>query len=125
MLGKIDEFSEQREDWSLYIERLEHYFIANRVTDEQRKKSLMLTAIGAAAYKLLRSMTAPERPNDKSFGELVELMKKHYDPAPATQISFPYSHSSYGRVYFVLHFGNTSISRKVQFRRKSGRDVEG
>ena len=69
-----------------YIERLEHYFITNCVTDEQRKKSLMLTAIGASAYKLLRSLTAPERPNDKSFGELVELMKKHYDPAPAESV---------------------------------------
>ena len=81
--GRIDEFEEGKEDWTQYIERLEHFFVANSVTDNDKKRSILLTVMGPSAYKLLRSLISPAKPGDKSFEELVTAMKLHHNPAPS------------------------------------------
>ena len=35
------------------------------------------------AYKLLRTLISPSMPNDKSFAQLVEVLKNHYNPKPS------------------------------------------
>ena len=81
--GRIDEFEEGKEDWTQYIERLEHFFVANSATDNDKKRSILLTVMGPSAYKLLRSLMSPAKPGDKSFEELVTAMKLHHNPAPS------------------------------------------
>ena len=34
-------------------------------------------------YKLLHSLVSPEQPKDKTYSEIVEVVKKHYSPAPS------------------------------------------
>ncbi len=31
----------------------------------------------------MRNLLSPDKPGDKSFSELVELLKKHYNPTPS------------------------------------------
>ena len=50
-LGRVDG---TRDDWLQYVERLEHFFSANGVDDADKKRSVLLTVIGAATYKTLR-----------------------------------------------------------------------
>ena len=38
VLGKIEEFDRRKEDWDLYIERLEHFFVANAITEPVSRK---------------------------------------------------------------------------------------
>ena len=38
--------------------------------------------MGRSAYNLLRSLIAPAKPTDKTFGELVSMLTKHYSPKP-------------------------------------------
>ena len=66
---------------SSYIERMQLYFDANAVKDD-RKVAVLLTVIGAKIYETLRNLLAPQLPRDKSFTELLEVLKKHYDPQP-------------------------------------------
>ena len=34
-IGKIEEFDGAREDWQQYIERLEHFFVANGIAEKK------------------------------------------------------------------------------------------
>ena len=38
--GRISEFDETKEDWTQYIERVENYFVANSIVDEQKNVSI-------------------------------------------------------------------------------------
>ena len=51
-------------------------------TDDDKKKAILLSLIGPSAYKLLRSLVSPHKPGDKTYQELVEIMKMHHNPIP-------------------------------------------
>ena len=62
------------------IERVELYFAAKYV--EADYEVTFLALIGADAYGVLRNLLAPERPKDRSFVELKELLISRYSPKP-------------------------------------------
>ena len=64
-LGRIEEFDSSREEWPQYVERLEHFFAANSIAEDEKKHSVFLTMIGAATYKVLRDLVAPAKPGTK------------------------------------------------------------
>ena len=82
-LGRVDEFDGTRDDWLQYVERLEHFFSANGVDDADKKRSVLLTVIGAATYKTLRNILSPEKPGEKPYAELVESLSKYFKPTPS------------------------------------------
>ncbi len=41
---------------------------------------MLLMASGPSTYKLIRNLTAPIKPAEKSFNDLVALVKTHYAP---------------------------------------------
>ena len=82
-IGRIEEFREDKEEWSQYTERLEHFFAANGITSNDKKRFVFLTVIRARAYKQLRSLIAPAKPGETDFATLSEAMKNHYLPAPS------------------------------------------
>ena len=81
-LGQVEQFDPQVDDWVLYTERLEQFFVANGITDDAKKVAVLLTVIGGKAYALLRNLLAPTKPAGKSFETLVEVMKDHLKPKP-------------------------------------------
>ncbi|KAM9717125.1 uncharacterized protein ACNS7B_020902 [Menidia menidia] len=80
-VGKIDDFRPDVEPWTAYIERLEQYLEANDV-DEEKHVAVLLSVMGAKAYGLLRNLVQPGKPKDKTFGEIVDILKEHYEPKP-------------------------------------------
>ena len=42
--------------------------------------------VGAPAYKLLGSLIAPDKPADKTYNDLVAVMKQHYCPKTAVVV---------------------------------------
>ncbi|PIK56483.1 hypothetical protein BSL78_06598 [Apostichopus japonicus] len=80
LFGKLEEFREGREEWIQYVEGLEHFFAANSIADEVKKRSIFLSIVGPDSYKLLRNSVSPEKPGEKTFTELVEIMTKHQSP---------------------------------------------
>ena len=81
--GKPPEFEENVEDWDQYIERMENYFVANGIRQEEKKRSLLLAVISPANYRLLRSLVSPQKPSDKLYDEVVAVMKAHHCPKPS------------------------------------------
>ena len=59
---------------------MEYYFQANRITEGDTKKAILISAMGEKAYKLMRSLVSPAKPNDKSFGQLVKATRGHLCP---------------------------------------------
>ena len=81
VFGTIAEFNPKSDNVSTYLERLELYFEANQV-EEDRKVPTLLTVMGATTYDTLWSLLAPTPPQEKTFGELLEALRKHFDPEP-------------------------------------------
>ncbi|KAJ8046372.1 hypothetical protein HOLleu_05022 [Holothuria leucospilota] len=51
--GQLNEFQCDEEDWLQYTEYVENFFIANGIIDEGKQNSMLLSAIGSEAYKLI------------------------------------------------------------------------
>ena len=81
LLGRIDSFDPEQEEWAQYVERLVQFFEANDITGEDKaakRRATFLSVIGPTPYKLLRSLIAPTKPTDKTFEELVAVLTEHY-----------------------------------------------
>ena len=78
--GSISEFRLEKENWTSYIERLHHYFIANDVVAEEKKRAILLSACGAATFKLVRTLVSSAEIETTSFSEIVQVLKDHFDP---------------------------------------------
>ena len=83
LIGKIEEYDE-KDTWVEYMECLEQYFVANEITDNGKKRAVLLSVCGAKMYKLIRNLVNPRKPTDKSFSELVNLVKNHLNPRPSS-----------------------------------------
>ena len=83
MFGQMCEFDASREDWTQYSERLSHYFTANGITDAARKKAILLTVVGPATYKQLRSLVSLAKVDDKTYQQLVEAFQNFHSPKPS------------------------------------------
>ena len=83
--GTMKQFNPEVDDWPTYIERLQHYFVANDVDAAEKKRAILLTVCGAPTYKLLRSLV-PDGKLDgdgATYDSLVKLLKDYYNPKPS------------------------------------------
>lgn len=79
--ASFEKFNSDEETFKDYQERLENFFALRNVPEE--KKSLTLwDSIGAKHFKLLSSLLNPEKPNNKSYAELVDILSNHLCPEP-------------------------------------------
>ena len=83
VFGKIEEFDSSQENWPQYMERLGYFFNANDIESAEKKRAVLLTVIGAATYKLLRSLVAPSKPGEKTYQELIQALTAHFSPTPS------------------------------------------
>jgi len=78
-IGQLAEFDPTSDSVSAYVERAQLFFQANEIA-EAKRVAVFLTAIGGRTYTLLRNLLAPTVPKDKSFDEIVDTLKKHFEP---------------------------------------------
>ena len=76
--GNIEEFDHSVHDWTEYCERLEQYFLADDVQDASKQRAILLSVSGSATYQLIRNLVAPAKLTDKSFDNIVELVRDHF-----------------------------------------------
>ena len=80
-IGSIQEFDPDIEAITAYLERVQLFMTANAVKDD-KKVAVLLSIIGSKAYGLLRNLLEPARPSEKSYDDLVAVLKEHYEPKP-------------------------------------------
>lgn len=84
-----DHGSHTGKDWSIpawdrrYVDHVGHFFVANDISEEDKKTTVFLTCIGAETYQLLRNPVSPGAPRDKTFTDLVAKLKEHYSQTPS------------------------------------------
>ena len=81
IIGKIDCFDETVETWPIYIEKLDQYFAVNEIAEEKNLAAL-LSLMGPETYSLLRTLTKPDLPSTKTYGEVCEILTRHLSPKP-------------------------------------------
>ena len=55
------------------------FFAANGIVDD-KKVPVFLSVLGGKIYALLRSLVSPSLPKEKTFVDLSEVLKKHFEP---------------------------------------------
>ena len=116
--GKLEEFDpEQGHDWGQYIERLEHYFVANDTDNAGKQKVILLSACGSKTYKLMCDLFPPKKPGDKTFLQLKQALQDHIHPKHS-EIVQRYQKKNH------LHFGqeHESVSNFVSQLRSLSTD---
>ena len=73
-------FDSSTEDWTTYTERMKHYFVANDMTDADKKRSILLSACGPATYKVIRNLVEKGKLDTTPYDDIVKLVKNYYDP---------------------------------------------
>ncbi len=80
-IARISEFNLDSDDFIEYAERFDNFLIANKITDEDLKRSTFIATIGGPAYKLLRSLCQNDT-RSKTYQQLVDLMTDHLNAKP-------------------------------------------
>ena len=55
------------------------YFEVNEI-DKKKQAVALLTAVSGKTYSLLRNLVAPQLLKEKSFAQLKEILKAHFEP---------------------------------------------
>lgn len=66
-IGRLEPFEVGVDDWQLYNERLDQFFLANGITEVKKMVATLVTAVGQKAYSLMRNLTAPALPASKKY----------------------------------------------------------
>ena len=81
LYGCLTEFDPGVEEWVTT-----QYFAANEITDNAKKRAILLSACGAVTYRLIRNPESPSKPGEKPFAEIVKLVSNHHNPKPSAII---------------------------------------
>jgi len=86
--GVMGPFDSSQEDWLSYVARLENYFVANDITEdkETKRQAILLSFCGVPTYRLIKSLSAPTKPEEVSFKDLVKLVEGHHNPEPSATV---------------------------------------
>ena len=80
IIGQLREFQLGITEWAIYKARLSSYFKANRISDEDVHKATILNMLDEDAYKLIFNLCSPEKPEEKSYKELLSTFDVHFAP---------------------------------------------
>lgn len=81
--GTIAAFSSSQETWTVYVERLQQYFAANKIEDADQQRAILLSVCGPATYRLIRNLVSPKKPTELKIMDLITIVQKHHDPKPS------------------------------------------
>ena len=82
-VGIFAEFNPSVDDWNIHTKRLEQYFIANKVVDDNIKRAMILNSLAQGAYKLLMNLTFPTAPENVAYKDIVKHLTSFYAPTSA------------------------------------------
>ena len=80
-IGSLTEFKPESEKIEAYLEHVQLFFDVNNIKDD-KQVAVLLTVIGSNTYALLSNLLAPTKPREKSFEELAETLRRHFEPKP-------------------------------------------
>ena len=80
----FDQFDAESEDIESYLERLQEYFTAYDIEDDEdnaaKRRAILLTSIGSNCFRVLKDLAFPDAPNTKTFDQLATLLRERFKP---------------------------------------------
>ena len=81
----FDQFDTDAKDIESYLERLQEYFTAYDIADDEdnaaKRRAILLTSIGSICFRVLKNLAFPDAPNTKTFAQLATLLREYFKPA--------------------------------------------
>ena len=74
---QLDAFDPELDNVVAYLEQVDLFFIANDIGPD-KQVSVFLTVIGSRNYALIKSLTAPTLPKEKSYEDLKAVLLAHF-----------------------------------------------
>ena len=81
--GAVGPFDPQCEDWDSSTEHLQQWFVANDIQDANKQRAVLLSTCGAPTYQLIRKLVTSRKLVERTFKQLVNVVKAHYCPPPS------------------------------------------
>ena len=84
-IGRIPEFDPSEDNFGTYSRRVEQYFIANGVKEEDdvRRRAIFLSVVGGKVFSLLEDLIAPAKVDSISYKDIIKILLDHFEPAPS------------------------------------------
>ena len=79
--GTLVAFNPREEDWTEYAERLSFYFAANGITNDAKKRAILLSCVGPTTFRLMQSLVLPASLDSLSYDDLVSKVQNRKEPA--------------------------------------------
>lgn len=76
------QFDEASDKWPAYQVRLEAFFEGNGITEDNKKRALLVTALSTHTVDVLSGRCAPDKVNELSYPQVIALLKQHFSPQP-------------------------------------------
>lgn len=88
-VGALSSFSHEIQEWSIYKDRLEQWFLANDIAEEtdklgSKRRAILLSNLAEATYKLVRDLALPKQVGVLSYDEVVNLLDGHFKTKKCT-----------------------------------------
>ena len=80
---KIPPFNPDELQFEKYLSLFQANLDVYEITDEDKKKNFLIISVGSKVFNTLSDLTAPVLPSDKTYDELIGLLKAHYVTKPS------------------------------------------
>ena len=84
--GSVGVFDNSEEDWDTYVERVEIYLAANKITDAGQKRDVLRTVCGPKNDHILRDLLAPKKQTEASYADIVKCLQTYFNPKQGVAI---------------------------------------
>ena len=83
-IGKLPEFRQENGDsMATFVEMLNAWLDLNGITE--KKNLVLISALDAGTYDILRNIVSPKKPVELDYAELVKALEEHFNhPTPIT-----------------------------------------
>ena len=79
-IGNLSAYEPETTSLSVWLELLENFCDLNEITSTSSKCKLLLNYLSVPVYTDLRTQLLPVKPKEKTFDELVTLLRSTYEP---------------------------------------------
>ncbi|XP_053624760.1 uncharacterized protein LOC128683306 [Plodia interpunctella] len=88
-VGTLSTFNHEIQDWPVYKERLEQWFLANDIRAEEdkagvKRRAILLSNLAESSYKLVRDLALPTQISTLDYDGVVKLLDGHFKPKKCT-----------------------------------------
>ena len=82
-IPKIPQFDPNELQFEKYLSLFQASLDVYDITDDGKKKNLLIISLGSKVFDTLSNLTAPDLPTDKTYYQLIGLLKAHYITKPS------------------------------------------